>query len=109
MRLGTRLRCDDAGERRWGTHTGRAEAVARLRGSRGRWAAGRGSRPSGGPPRVPPCPALWLTHAQFDVREDSEQDVKLKAILELLLAAGYFRARIKGLSPFDKVWSELWG
>lgn len=23
--------------------------------------------------------------------------------IELLLAAGYFRARIKGLSPFDKV------
>uniref|UniRef100_A0A673HKI3 Coiled-coil domain-containing protein 93 n=1 Tax=Sinocyclocheilus rhinocerous TaxID=307959 RepID=A0A673HKI3_9TELE len=29
--------------------------------------------------------------------------VKLAEILELLLAAGYFRARIKGLSPFDKV------
>uniref|UniRef100_A0A8C4IGJ9 Coiled-coil domain-containing protein 93 n=1 Tax=Dicentrarchus labrax TaxID=13489 RepID=A0A8C4IGJ9_DICLA len=31
------------------------------------------------------------------------QSVKLAEILELLLAAGYFRARIKGLSPFDKV------
>lgn len=29
--------------------------------------------------------------------------MKLVEILELLLAAGYFRARIKGLSPFDKV------
>uniref|UniRef100_A0A3P8NWL9 Coiled-coil domain-containing protein 93 n=1 Tax=Astatotilapia calliptera TaxID=8154 RepID=A0A3P8NWL9_ASTCA len=34
---------------------------------------------------------------------DEEQSVKLTEILELLLAAGYFRARIKGLSPFDKV------
>ncbi|XP_068120896.1 coiled-coil domain-containing protein 93, partial [Hyperolius riggenbachi] len=36
-------------------------------------------------------------------REDEEQNVKLLEILELLVAAGYFRARIKGLSPFDKV------
>uniref|UniRef100_A0A452UBK7 Coiled-coil domain containing 93 n=1 Tax=Ursus maritimus TaxID=29073 RepID=A0A452UBK7_URSMA len=35
--------------------------------------------------------------------EDEEQNVKLTEILELLVAAGYFRARIKGLSPFDKV------
>ncbi|XP_052091215.1 coiled-coil domain-containing protein 93-like isoform X2 [Mytilus californianus] len=41
--------------------------------------------------------------AEFDVREDEEQDVKLGQTLDLLLAAGYFRARIKGLSPFDKV------
>ena len=40
---------------------------------------------------------------QVDVREDEEQDVKLRACIDLLLAAGYFRARIKGLSPFDKV------
>uniref|UniRef100_A0A672IGT6 Coiled-coil domain-containing protein 93 n=1 Tax=Salarias fasciatus TaxID=181472 RepID=A0A672IGT6_SALFA len=38
-----------------------------------------------------------------ETREDEEQSVKLGEILELLLAAGYFRARIKGLSPFDKV------
>uniref|UniRef100_A0A669CHQ4 Coiled-coil domain-containing protein 93 n=1 Tax=Oreochromis niloticus TaxID=8128 RepID=A0A669CHQ4_ORENI len=38
-----------------------------------------------------------------ETREDEEQRVKLTEILELLLAAGYFRARIKGLSPFDKV------
>ena len=37
------------------------------------------------------------------MREDSEQAVKLDETVELLLAAGYFRARIKGLSPFDKV------
>ncbi|KAF7657461.1 hypothetical protein LDENG_00026590 [Lucifuga dentata] len=40
---------------------------------------------------------------QVEIREDEEQSVKLAEILELLLAAGYFRARIKGLSPFDKV------
>ncbi|XP_066544692.1 coiled-coil domain-containing protein 93 [Amia ocellicauda] len=40
---------------------------------------------------------------QVETREDEEQNIKLAEILELLLAAGYFRARIKGLSPFDKV------
>lgn len=42
-----------------------------------------------------------IMHA--DVREDEEQVVKLGEIVELLVAAGYFRARIKGLSDFDKV------
>ena len=37
------------------------------------------------------------------MREDEEQNKKFEEIIELLLAAGYFRARIKGLSPFDKV------
>lgn len=40
---------------------------------------------------------------QVETREDEEQNVKLQETIELLLAAGYFRARIKGLSPFDKV------
>ncbi|XP_030045226.1 coiled-coil domain-containing protein 93-like isoform X2 [Microcaecilia unicolor] len=40
---------------------------------------------------------------KVDIREDEEQNIKLAEILELLVAAGYFRARIKGLSPFDKV------
>uniref|UniRef100_A0A674CYF5 CCDC93 N-terminal domain-containing protein n=1 Tax=Salmo trutta TaxID=8032 RepID=A0A674CYF5_SALTR len=40
---------------------------------------------------------------QFETREDEEQSVKLAEILELLLAAGYVRARIKGLGPLDKV------
>ncbi|CAD5116478.1 DgyrCDS5360 [Dimorphilus gyrociliatus] len=40
---------------------------------------------------------------KFDIREDEEQSVKLNKIIEYLLAAGYFRARIKGLSAFDKV------
>uniref|UniRef100_A0A3Q2PJE3 CCDC93 N-terminal domain-containing protein n=1 Tax=Fundulus heteroclitus TaxID=8078 RepID=A0A3Q2PJE3_FUNHE len=39
---------------------------------------------------------------QVESREDEDQSVKLAEILELLLVAGYFRARIKGLSPFDK-------
>ncbi|EDO46239.1 predicted protein, partial [Nematostella vectensis] len=38
-----------------------------------------------------------------ETREDEEQNVKLLETIDLLLAAGYFRARIKGLSPFDKV------
>ncbi|KAK3913897.1 Selenocysteine-specific elongation factor [Frankliniella fusca] len=38
-----------------------------------------------------------------EVREDEEQQTKLQETLDLLVAAGYFRARIKGLSPFDKV------
>ncbi|XP_009460075.1 PREDICTED: coiled-coil domain-containing protein 93 [Nipponia nippon] len=41
--------------------------------------------------------------AKVETREDEEQNIKLTEILELLVAAGYFRARIKGLSPFDKV------
>ncbi|XP_003214938.2 coiled-coil domain-containing protein 93 isoform X2 [Anolis carolinensis] len=42
-------------------------------------------------------------HQEVETREDEEQNIKLSEILELLVAAGYFRARIKGLSPFDKV------
>lgn len=37
------------------------------------------------------------------MREDEEQSLKLQEIIDLLVAAGYFRARIKGLSSFDKV------
>lgn len=44
-----------------------------------------------------------ISDLQYDVREDEEQNVKLKESIDLLLAAGYFRARIKGLTPFDKV------
>lgn len=36
-------------------------------------------------------------------REDEEQEKKCQQVMELLVAAGYFRARIKGLSNFDKV------
>lgn len=38
-----------------------------------------------------------------DVRVDEEGKEKYQQILDLLLAGGYFRARITGLSPFDKV------
>lgn len=40
---------------------------------------------------------------QADVREDEEQLAKFYEIIDLLVAAGYFRARIKGVSNFDKV------
>lgn len=39
----------------------------------------------------------------YDVREDEEQISKMKDISQLLVAGGYFRARIKGLHNFDKV------
>ena len=38
-----------------------------------------------------------------DVREDEEQAIKMHEIINLLVAGGYFRARIKGLNNFDKV------
>jgi len=46
---------------------------------------------------------VQLTSSDADVREDEEQSVKLTQTVDLLLAAGYFRARIRGLEPFDKV------
>lgn len=46
---------------------------------------------------------MMMMSFQVETREDEEQSIKLTEILELLVAAGYFRARIKGLSPFDKV------
>lgn len=39
----------------------------------------------------------------YDVREDEEQINKMNEICELLVAGGYFRARIKGLHNFDKI------
>ncbi|OXU20658.1 hypothetical protein TSAR_005179 [Trichomalopsis sarcophagae] len=40
---------------------------------------------------------------EVDVREDEEQTVKLEEIIEMLVSAGYYRARIKGLANFDKI------
>ena len=40
---------------------------------------------------------------QYEVKEDEEQNKKFLEMIELLVASGYFRARIKGLSSFDKV------
>ncbi|GIZ04140.1 coiled-coil domain-containing protein 93 [Caerostris extrusa] len=53
----------------------------------------------------PPLPDFesFNKSSKVEVREDEEQERKFHEIIELLLAAGYFRARIKGLSPFDKV------
>ncbi|PRD29199.1 UNVERIFIED_CONTAM: Coiled-coil domain-containing protein 93 [Trichonephila clavipes] len=55
--------------------------------------------------RPPPLPEFenFNKPSKVEVREDEEQERKFQEIIELLLAAGYFRARIKGLSPFDKV------
>lgn len=47
---------------------------------------------------------MVLMCQQAESRQDEEQNVKLDETIDLLLAAGYFRARIKGLSPFDKVY-----
>ena len=44
-----------------------------------------------------------MAEQRVEVKEDEEQGVKFQEITELLVAAGYFRARIKGLAPFDKV------
>lgn len=46
---------------------------------------------------------ILFLYFQYDIREDEEQSVKFNEIIDLLVAAGYFRARIKGLSAFDKV------
>ena len=43
----------------------------------------------------------------MDLREDEESKEKFGQIIDLLLAAGYFRARISTLPPFDKVIAEL--
>ncbi|CAI4228277.1 unnamed protein product [Auanema sp. JU1783] len=43
------------------------------------------------------------SRASADVREDEDQQVKFQDCIDLLVACGYFRARIKGLSPFDKI------
>ncbi|EFN84149.1 Coiled-coil domain-containing protein 93 [Harpegnathos saltator] len=51
------------------------------------------------PKRLPKCSESTVA----DVREDEEQTTKFQEIIDLLVAAGYFRARIKGLSNFDKV------
>ncbi|PAV61693.1 hypothetical protein WR25_11120 isoform D [Diploscapter pachys] len=40
---------------------------------------------------------------QFEVRDDEEQKQKLEDCIQLLVASGYFRARISGLKPFDKI------
>ncbi|KAI6180560.1 Phosphate-regulating neutral endopeptidase [Aphelenchoides besseyi] len=45
---------------------------------------------------------FFFSFANFTVYEDEEQYAKLTEILQLLISAGYFRAKIHGLSAFDK-------
>ncbi|KAM3966186.1 coiled-coil domain-containing protein 93 [Aphomia sociella] len=40
---------------------------------------------------------------EVEVREDAEQLVKWHEISDALVAAGYYRAQLQGLSPFDKI------
>lgn len=37
------------------------------------------------------------------LRNDEDNEKTYQKIVELLIAAGYFRARIQNLEPFDKV------
>lgn len=50
-----------------------------------------------------PQPAVAQQGGKPHERVDEEQLQKFTEIVEMLLAGGYFRARISGLSPFDKV------
>ncbi|XP_053606602.1 coiled-coil domain-containing protein 93 [Plodia interpunctella] len=40
---------------------------------------------------------------EVEVREDAEQLVKWHEISDALVAAGYYRAQLQGLTPFDKI------
>uniref|UniRef100_A0A1I8FHM0 Coiled-coil domain-containing protein 93 n=1 Tax=Macrostomum lignano TaxID=282301 RepID=A0A1I8FHM0_9PLAT len=40
---------------------------------------------------------------EYDIRKDEDQEAKEAECLQLLVSAGYFRARIRGLSAFDKL------
>ena len=46
---------------------------------------------------------IFFIQELFEVKDDEEQQARLVDICDLLLAAGYFRVRLKGLSAFDKV------
>ncbi|XP_076623861.1 coiled-coil domain-containing protein 93 isoform X1 [Colletes latitarsis] len=48
---------------------------------------------------------IWNSseYVEVDIRKDEEQAKRFHDIIDLLLAAGYFRARIKDLSFFDRV------
>lgn len=43
-----------------------------------------------------------MNFLQFDINEGDAEAERFQEIQDLLVAAGYFRARIKGLSAFDK-------
>ena len=40
---------------------------------------------------------------KVEKREDEEQNKKELEIFDILVSSGYYRARIKGLSAFDKI------
>ncbi|XKL60150.1 hypothetical protein PGB90_001166 [Kerria lacca] len=40
---------------------------------------------------------------EIETREDEEQSIKYDHIVTMLVNAGYFRAKIKGISPFDVI------
>ena len=45
---------------------------------------------------------------QYDIRQDEEQEKKSQEVLELLVTAGYFRARIKvNLDPAVCILSDF--
>ena len=64
---------------------------------------GYAENPEGSPAVQQRGPSKKKEDAFSHVFNDPEQVAKYEAIVELLLAAGYFRARISGLSHFDKV------
>jgi len=43
-------------------------------------------------------------HNTADILSDVDNEQLYKKIVDLLLAAGYYRARIQNLEPFDKVY-----
>ena len=45
----------------------------------------------------------FIVYFQAETREDEQQKVKYQEIIDLLIGAGYYRAKIKALSEFDKV------
>lgn len=47
--------------------------------------------------------SVWFGPPQVERRHDPEQEAKQLEMFDILVAAGYFRARIKGLSAFDKI------
>lgn len=49
------------------------------------------------------CDFCLSAAEQVERRHDPEQDAKQLEMFDILVAAGYFRARIKGLSAFDKI------
>jgi hypothetical protein len=43
----------------------------------------------------------------MSIESEADKAARLKEVVDLLLAGGYFRARIPALSPFDKVRTQF--